>query len=110
MAREPINLINNVTPISEATRAEQRRRHARSRVVGRLTAIFEQLCATTQKARELGEDLNDPILRELGGRNQVAEGSPLHDATMAVCRSIFDVRDAAEPDPKFRRNTSGDSQ
>ena len=91
-------MCDNITPIAKATRTEDHRRHARSRIAGRLFAIFEQLCAATREARESGEDLNDPTLRDLGGENHVAEGSPLHESMMAVCQAAMNMLRTAEPD------------
>lgn len=89
---------DKITPIGHATRADQRRRHARSQITGRLFAIFDQLCTTARAAREAGEEYNDPMLSKLGGCDDIGSGSPLHDAMMAVCHESVELLRAAQPD------------
>lgn len=87
---------DNVTPIGRP-RPDSRRQHTQSRIAGRLFSIFDQLCTVTRECREGGEDLDDALLRELGGSDNVANGSPLHDALTAVCNSAVELMRAAEP-------------
>jgi hypothetical protein len=87
----------NVTPL-EAPAKNSRRQHARSRLAGRLFAAFDILCSATREARDNADDRRCPIMRRLGGRNELADGSPLHDAMMAICEAAVDLMQAAEPD------------
>lgn len=98
---------SNVTPIGKTTSREQSRRHARSRMAGRLFTIVDQLLAAAREAREEGEDLNDPLLTQLGGNNDIGDDGPLWSAIGAVCDSSIDMLRGAEPEKYSDRTPSG---
>jgi hypothetical protein len=87
-----------VTSIGTATRRQNSRQHARSRMAGRLFAAADHVMLTGRNARDSAEDHNDPLLRKLAGNNDLFEGSPLAEIMGGLFKLGVELMSAAQPD------------